>query len=169
MFVNVRDTCHEVLSSGFSLPPVKCFFVCPFTCLILLGVTRVSQTLFQFVDDMQKAKLVQYATLQKLVSLVLYPQGYINFAKTYVACDTSQGYANFAKTYVICIIISQATSILQKPMSLVLYPKLCQFCKYLCYLCYIPRLHQFCKNLCHLCYIPSYVNSAKSYDTCVIS
>jgi len=117
----------------------------------------------------KKPKLVQYATLQKLVSLVLYPQGYINFAKTYVAlcyiprlCQFCKNlchlyyyipsYVNFAKAYVTCV-ISQAMSI----------------CKYLCYLCYIPRLHQFCKNLCHLCYIPSYVNFANTYVTCVTS
>jgi len=80
-------------------------------------------------------------------------------------CYNIPCYVNFAKTYVIRV-ISQAMSILQKPMSfvlypkrcqflqkpmsLVLYPKLCQFCKYLCHLCYIARLSQFCKYLCHL-------------------
>jgi hypothetical protein len=98
----------------------------------------------------------------------MYPQGYINFGKNLCHLCYIPRYVNFAKTYVTCA-ISQIMSILQKPMSLVLFPKLCQFCKYLCHLCYIPRLCQFCKNLCHSCNIPSYVNIAKPYVTCVIS
>jgi hypothetical protein len=111
-FVNVRDTCHEVLSSSFSYHLSSAFCLSLHT-FDLLGVTRLSQTLFQFLDDMPLCKNLCH----------------------------------------MCYVSARLHQFWQKPMSLVLYPKVCQFCK----------------NLCHLCYFPNYVNFAKTYVTCAIS
>jgi hypothetical protein len=158
MFVNVRDTCHEVLeslgfsyhlSNAFCLPPSHvrstwCHKSFPNTLPIRGRRVRkpslcdmpLCKNLCHMclISNMCKATICHLCYIPRLRQFcknlchLCYIPSYVNFAKTYVICVISQAMSIFAKTYVTCA-ISQAMSILQKPMSLVYYPKLCQFCK----------------------------------------
>ncbi len=174
------------LELGLFLPLVKCFLFVASHVWSTWCHKSFPNTLPIRGRHVKRQDFVQYdATLQKLVSLVLYIRARLH---------------QFCQKPMSLVLHPKATSILHKAMSLVLYPKLCQFCKNLCHLCYIPsyvnfaktyvtcvmsqamsilqkpisfvlylRLCQFCKNLCHLCYILGYVNFAKTYVICVIS
>jgi hypothetical protein len=187
----LRDTCHEVLRAlGFSYHLSSAFLFAPshvqstwcdksFPNTLPIHGRRVRKPSLCdmplcknlrhmcLISNMCKATICHLCYIPRLRQFcknlchLCYIPSYVNFCKNLCHLCYIPSYFNFAKTYVICL-ISQAMSILQKPMSLVLYPKLCQFCKNLCHLCYIPRLSQFCKNLCHSVYYPKLCQFCKT-------